>query len=262
MAYNLIERSIFFTLIFGAWKMKKDPFTLIELLVVIAIIAILAGMLLPALSMARESARSIRCVANLKQFSTAVECYSMDNNEAAGPPGCLDMYTWPEWDRGGSTTITWIYFLVPYLGEMPNRQTGNYIRYAVPDSGSNLRGIYRCDTLVASWEAVNVLGSVTGYALNGDLVYFKRSRVPKPDKVMLMGEPGFIRLDGTAGTHAWNGQHFNRTMGPTWGNTPQIGSPHQRGILSNVLYRDLSILPTRGEILRNEFYSTLFPVHP
>src|ERR1700724_3382809 len=82
--------------------MRRRGFTLIELLVVIAIIAVLIALLLPAVQAAREAARRVQCINNMKQIGIAMHNYQSAMGSL--PPGFKE-----------SAYGTWIVFILPFI---------------------------------------------------------------------------------------------------------------------------------------------------
>lgn len=126
-------------------------FTLIELLVVIAVIAVLMGILLPSLGMARKQAWGVTCLNNLRQIGIAMTTYAQDNDNYV--PRALDH------------EIKWILAFIPYLAAGDELKINDYRKIdvyqcpAFPRSGQGQHGHHNADQtvdyVVNAWDMDN-----------------------------------------------------------------------------------------------------------
>jgi prepilin-type N-terminal cleavage/methylation domain-containing protein/prepilin-type processing-associated H-X9-DG protein len=148
-------------------------FTLIELLVVIAIIAILAAMLLPTLSRAKESGRAAYCKGNMRQLTLGMLMYSDDNKEYLPWAGEVDRNLEPDWVFGGQpSSDTAVKARWNTVGYGHHAESGSIFTYVmsqarvVPhrDSYSNSFRVYQCPSTGPIGRALRV-----NYSMNADI---------------------------------------------------------------------------------------------
>jgi prepilin-type N-terminal cleavage/methylation domain-containing protein len=218
----------------------RRAFTLIELLVVIAVIALLIGILLPALGRARDSGRSARCLANIRQLQIAATLYANDNGDVIWPGLCR----WSSTDYPWGQT-SWAYapaypdykpgYLYKYLGEVDSVAAcpANERRAASGwDEGENMFGgatpLNFDYTMVYRMEGAK-MDMVTRFAHLADPSRYSVGQDPPGalafdtplELVPLSGAPLFV--DESA--HYYNDQYRDGA----WSNWDQISSRHQGG---------------------------------
>jgi prepilin-type N-terminal cleavage/methylation domain-containing protein/prepilin-type processing-associated H-X9-DG protein len=188
----------------------RRGFTLIELLVVIAIIAILIGLLLPAVQKVRDAAARMKCQSNLKQLGLALHNYHDVNNKL--PPGA-EAAVFPKPNPTGNTTTfagtTWLVYILPYVEQDPLYKLYNF--GAAYNNAANLAvgnvkvPVYLCPSggITTSGNGSEVANGTTNATTHYYGIMGPNARTTDPFTLSINGITYSYRVGGATGNGAY-----------------------------------------------------------